>query len=747
MQIVEEDVMKKILLLVLVVASVGSAFAKKPSKEDWLKLIETNKANYVVIKADNNWIPLQIASNDIIEGSILDYSNRRGTSAPAGKHGRVVAKGDHFEFEKLPGVKQRFYGINVCGTANTPSTFEKAQKYGRMLAKVGYNAIRFHHHERHLTKSDDGTTLDPEQMKAFDALVYACIQNGLYMTTDLFVSRRVPYRMCGIDKDGVMKMDEFKSLVMFHEGTYSNLLAYSRNFLNHVNEYTKIRYADEASLAWISILNEGNLGNWKNEYIVDSPYVKDAWCKWLAEKKKVDNAYANVTEDFPTDQNPNNLQYRAFTQFYRDAEENFAKRIRTFMREEMNCKALLTNMNSWHYPAAYQELRANSYDYVDTHFYYGDWIGLRGRWGIPALCSYGNWFRKNTELGIMYRTSGRILNRPFTISEYNYSALLGTANCGGLLIGTMAALQDWSAMWKFAWSHSEKGLVGFGTAGRYNVACDPRSLAMERAVIDLFLRRDVKEHEKTYAFLLPTNELRRVENGMSNCPGFWTAAAWYGKFGSIVGDKLPEGMVELGRYPEYRNEKREVVTKRIRDIVVNGAEEENLPPMANGQVCINKTEGSFKVSTAKTCGGFIEKGKIETDYLTFDVGENVAAVWVSSADDKAINKSKRLLLTHLTGIQNTDMTYADKEYRCLVKAGKLPHLLRNGSAKCELTVAQGNWKVYSLSNVGERLFEVPSKYENGKLYFEANVGFKKDAASYLYEIVQVENSTCNGNPN
>ena len=46
----------------------------------------------------------------------LDFSNMGWRDAPAGKHGRIVAKGSHFEFEKLPGVAQRFHGggARVC---------------------------------------------------------------------------------------------------------------------------------------------------------------------------------------------------------------------------------------------------------------------------------------------------------------------------------------------------------------------------------------------------------------------------------------------------------------------------------------------------------------------------------------------------------------------------------------------------------------------------------------------------------
>ncbi len=71
----------------------------------------------VKIVAGADWVPL-VPEPDIVPGSALDFSSLCGRDAPAGKHGRVVARGPHFEFEGMPGVPQRFYGVNLCFTAN-----------------------------------------------------------------------------------------------------------------------------------------------------------------------------------------------------------------------------------------------------------------------------------------------------------------------------------------------------------------------------------------------------------------------------------------------------------------------------------------------------------------------------------------------------------------------------------------------------------------------------------------------------
>ncbi len=96
-----------------------------------------------------DWIPLKY-DPWIEAGTALDFTDVLPHHAPAGKFGRVLAVGDHFEFEGLPCIPQRFYGVNLCGTANLPESREEADRFAANLARIGYNAVRIHHHEKWL---------------------------------------------------------------------------------------------------------------------------------------------------------------------------------------------------------------------------------------------------------------------------------------------------------------------------------------------------------------------------------------------------------------------------------------------------------------------------------------------------------------------------------------------------------------------------------------------------------------------
>ena len=60
----------------------------------------------VTLQAGTEWLPLKMEA-DIRPGSALDFTALGLTERPAGKYGRVVARGPHFEFENKPGVAQR----------------------------------------------------------------------------------------------------------------------------------------------------------------------------------------------------------------------------------------------------------------------------------------------------------------------------------------------------------------------------------------------------------------------------------------------------------------------------------------------------------------------------------------------------------------------------------------------------------------------------------------------------------------
>ena len=116
-------------------------------------------------------------------------------------------------------------------------------------------------------------------------------------------------------------------------------------------------------------------------------------------------------------------------------------------------------------------------------------------------------------------------------------------------------------------------------------------------------------------------------------------------------------------------------------------------------------------------------------------------MWVSSVDGNDIAHSRRLVLTHLTDVQNTDITYGDDTLKTVLKWGNLPHLMRTGRAYVRMRLAPGSFAVHALAPDGSRVRAVPCSVSGGALSFTADVAASSEA-TWLYEIVRLPPPLC-----
>ena len=668
-----------------------------------------------------DWIPMEECFA-VEPGSALDFSGIGGTGKPAGKYGYPVVRGGHFEFERLPGRPQRFYGVNLVAGANFPEE-KYAKPFAENLARLGYNAVRMHHHDQGLSGGGDGV-LDAVNIARFDALIAALVENGLYVTTDLYVSRRARYRDCGIDRDGrIEQIGEYKRLALFHEGTFQNYLRHARALLAHVNPHTGRRYADEPALGWISFINEGTLGAGDTELFVKyAEFVLPKWRAWLAAKQAADPAYAGIPATLP--KAPRDLRgdgfahKNAFLLFLADVEREFARRVTRFLREEMGCRALTTDMNYSFKPAGYQKLITEEYDYMDDHFYVDHPHFLERKWALPSELPNANTFQRRT-CGAIFPTTRRIFGRPFVITEYNYSGPGQYRGVGGIATGAMAALQDWDGLWRFAWSHGDAGVRGPKAMTYFDMSGDPLGLASERASMCLFLRRDVTPYDNAFAYFIDRRTADALSVPQRETPTDWRATGWWARVGCVVGETVPPGLTVVGA--AAKDDRVEDAPARPKDLV--------------RPIAVDPDAGSFTIDTPRTAGGFAEGGEIRAGGFAARI-DGTATVWASSLDGAPIGESGRLLVTHLTDVQNSGISYADSSRRILLDWGAMPHLMHAGTARVSIRLASGAWTVYALSPSGRRRGGIPSEYRDGRLGFTADVAREPSRATYLYELVR-----------
>lgn len=199
---------------------------------------------------------------------------------PAGAKGGVSVRNGHLW---QGGKRLRLWGTNLTFGQCFPE-HKNADLLAARLAKLGVNAVRFHHMDMFSAPAGifkaDMRTLDPAQMDRLDYLVAALKRQGIYTNLNLHVSRLYP----GMPKwDGMP--DFFKGVDLFHPPMLAMQREYARDLLTHVNPYTKTRYADESALAIVEINNEnGLLMYWQNGSLdaMPEPYGAELTRQWNA---------------------------------------------------------------------------------------------------------------------------------------------------------------------------------------------------------------------------------------------------------------------------------------------------------------------------------------------------------------------------------------------------------------------------------------------------------------------------------
>lgn len=683
---------------------------------------EGMKAEYrmpYVVAPGSEWIPIDYR-RDIAAGSALDFSAMGFADAPAGKHGWLRNVDGHFEFENLPARPQRFYGVNFCGTANYPS-HELAETLVRRLKRLGYNALRLHHHDAGAVQgSKDGLTLDAAQMDRFDYLLSVAKREGIYLTTDLFVSRKVAWRHIGVDREGTIDFQLFKVLCAVYEPAFQNWVAFARNFLLHENKYTRIRYIDEPAMPLISLVNEGGFFMGWNHGAREDPRVVAAWAAWLAAKRAKDPSFA---EGMPGDRLPENFwdpkTLPVLAQWTGELEANMVARMKAYLKT-LGVKALVSNDNCGPHYAALQRATAE-YDYIDDHFYVDHPEFPEKAWSLPSTCQNVNPLAGVKPIAPSEQAFVRMLDKPFTITEWNFSGP-GRYRCvGGILAGAMAALQGWDGLWRFAYSHGSANLgdADIRSPAYFDLASDPLAQAGERACLCLFMRGDISSFDEGVAIWTTPESASSLSNSYPAATK-WRDAAWRMRVGSCLSPEAAKGLRVIRR--ESADDDPDAAKMIAR---------ENTP------LVFDRKRGSFTVDTPRTCGGFAPDGLIDAGALRVTICGAPAAVWASSLDGAPIPQSGRVLLTHVTDVQGEGTVFADERMKTTLKWGGRP-LARIGSADISLALADPSRRVvYEIDTSGQRKREIPSAMANGRLCFAVSTA-GPDGGRFCYEIVRAE---------
>ena len=667
----------------------------------WLTFpANAQEASVHTIAVGPEWIPLEYR-RDILPGSALDFSGMGIHDAPAGKYGWLVSRNGHAEFERRPGVPARFYGVNLCTTANYLSD-EEVERVTDRLVRLGYNALRIHHH-------DDAWAKDSPSRARLDVLMAACIRKGIYLTTDLYVSRKCTWRELGIDRDGDADMQSAKLQMMVTDAGFVNWKRFARDFLTHVNPRTGRCLAEEPAMPLLVIVNESSPhSDWDKAKSL--PEFRSLWPKWLAEVR-AENPKAFPTaspDEFPEkggwwDPSPENSAKAAFWAW---VCERFSERAAAFLCDELGVKALLATENNGPTLPQILKMRSGLGGYVDFHYYTEHANSAskaeRDETGLPLT----GVFRNHNPLDDRWHTYPgfavkRVWGCPLVVSESQMGGPNFNRAMAGLLTGAFASVQDWTGIWTFAYAHNrEKLFDGIDSApGRFDLSLDPLMQATDRLPMLLFLRGDQATPKAAFADYISNAAMRADAEGEIPLPRrpTWVenGLEWRARLGvAFEGDQLPEGVKGL-------------------DAMKNANEPSAHPDAPPCGVKVDGEKGEIVVSGPRTCGGFVQDGgSFKAGALTAKVSGHSALVAATALNGDSLSDASRILVWHLTDLHGDGFSWGGK----IVKSQFWPHvgILNWGSShlllhagEAEVVLKIGNDHKSSLSTNDTNLNDNP----------------------------------------
>ena len=667
----------------------------------------------VCVQHGREWALLDYRK-DIVQGSALDFSMLQ--DAPAGKHGWIKSVNGHAEFEQRPGNPARFWGVNICTTANYLEP-DEIERFTDRLVRLGYNALRLHHHDDLWWRNPSG------ERDKMDRLVAACVRKGIYLTTDLYVSRKVKYRDIGIDRDGTADHAIVKVLMQFYEPAYENWKNFTREFLTRVNPYTGRSLADESAMPFIVLLNESSAhsaGSWN--LLRSEPLCRAEWRRWLAEvRAKNPGAYPCVSPDEipmkggwwdPTDEN------MAKAAFSSTMMERFASKAVKWLKEELGVKALVTTENNGPILSPIMAMRSRAGTYTDFHWYIDHPNPGASGSGVRMTLENENPFKAARD-HFDKRPWQRIWGLPLCVSENNYCGPNEYRSMGGLVRGGIAAVQDWTGVWTFAYGHSKEKLLedNYATPGRFDIGLDPIMQATDRIAILMFLRGDQTTPKSAFANVFDRNAMDNVNlHPLSAAPNWGRQGmVWRARLGVAFGDDISKDIVPIKAWPRPKH----------------------APDVPHGAgINPDYSSGEFTVESSRTVGGFrYAGGEVCTKaFHAVVMGSPHATVAVSSLDGVDIGRSRRMIFFHLTDVVGDGIVFADTNRRAVKKWGDKALIVRIGEVSVDIDAENAKrCSVFALDTTGRKMNCVQSEVRDGRIFFMARTNQPWGGCLY-YEI-------------
>jgi hypothetical protein len=367
-------------------------------------------------------------------------------------------------------------------------------------------------------------------------------------------------------------------------------------------------------------------------------------------------------------------------QFMADTEKGFIRELTDFLRKDLGVRVPITASQITYHGA---EIVAETCDYADIHAYW-EHPHFPGRPWDSA-----NWTIRNTPMelapdadSLLSRAPWRLLDRPFTISEWNIPDPNDYAASTVPFAAMVAALQDWDGVFFFDYHSSQNGWDTDHMGGYFSFNGQPVKLALLAACANLYRRGDLKALPDVAAGTL--HDLLPATLGISHRIGIDPKATLPASLATATRKRLASAD---GRVMWDAGEPRRA------HVLVNTPNSRAVWGLIAGQ--------KFVLSGIQLVLG--------------DTDHNYAALIFTSLDGKSLETSHRILLTAVGSAENQGMVWNDTRTSVGNKWGTGPTLVNGIPA--EVTLPFRIKSVHALDGRGQPQGAVPVRLEGNTSQF------------------------------
>ena len=367
-------------------------------------------------------------------------------------------------------------------------------------------------------------------------------------------------------------------------------------------------------------------------------------------------------------------------QFMADTEEGFIREMTSFLKTDLGVRVPITASQITYHGA---QIVANTCDYADIHAY----------WEHPHFpgrpWDSNNWTIRNTPMeqapdadSLLSRAPWRLLDRPFTISEWNIPDPNDYAASTVPFAAMVAALQDWDGVFFFDYHSSAEGWNTDRMSGYFSFDGQPVKLALLSACANLYRRGDLKPLSDVAAGTL--REMLPATLGLGYRIGIDPKAARPATLAAPAGKRLES--------PDGR--------------AVWDASER-----ARAHVLIN-------TPNSRAVWGLVAGQKFDLGGVELSLGStdhNYAAVILTSLDGKPLEAAGRILLTAVGSAENQGMRWNESRTSIGNNWGTGPTLVNGIPA--EVTLPFRVKSVQALDSRGLPQAAVPVRVEENTSRF------------------------------